>query len=91
MHVRTRFGEYSGKDLEAVISRAVMVKPLASMFTSYPPIYEPNSTCLEVCFLNSEIVRDHVSYPPIAVQCPGSDSLRLGWLSGDKTSTMLHF
>ncbi len=44
----SRFGEYSGKDFEAGISRALLVKPLASMFTAYPPIYQPNVTCVEV-------------------------------------------
>ena len=50
IHTRfgSRFGEYSGKDLEAVISRALLVKPLASIITAYPPIYEPNQSCLEV-------------------------------------------
>lgn len=40
-------GEYSGKDYEATISRAVMVKPLARHLESYPDIYEVNVTCAE--------------------------------------------
>ncbi len=43
-----RRGEYSGKDLEAVMSRTVLVKPLASMLRIYPNIYEPGVTCEEV-------------------------------------------
>mmetsp|Transcript_17442 Transcript_17442/g.52320 ORF Transcript_17442/g.52320 Transcript_17442/m.52320 type:complete len:790 (-) Transcript_17442:726-3095(-) len=40
-------GEYSGKDYEATISRAVMVKPLARHLASYPDIYQVNKTCVE--------------------------------------------
>jgi len=43
-----RFGEYSGKDVETVISRTVLMKPLASIITGYPHIYEPGKTCLDV-------------------------------------------
>ena len=43
-----RRGEYSGKDLEAVMSRTVLIKPLASMLRIYPNIYEPGVTCEEV-------------------------------------------
>ena len=45
---RRRRGEYSGKDLEAVMSRTVLVKPLASMLRIYPNVYEPGVTCEEV-------------------------------------------
>ncbi len=43
-----RKAEASGKDYEAIISRAVLVKPLASMLKSYPNIYEVDVTCVEV-------------------------------------------
>jgi hypothetical protein len=43
-----RRGEYSGKDLEAVMSRTVLIKPLASMLRIYPSIYESGVTCEEV-------------------------------------------
>ena len=43
-----RRGEYSGKDLEAVMSRTVLVKPLASMLRIYPNVYEAGVTCEEV-------------------------------------------
>ena len=43
-----RHGEYSGKDYEAVISRALLVKPLARHLQSYPDIYDVNVTCVEV-------------------------------------------
>ena len=43
-----RHGEYSGKDYEAIISRAVLVKPLARHLRSYPNIYEVNATCVDV-------------------------------------------
>jgi hypothetical protein len=42
-----RHGEYSGKDYEAVISRALLVKPLARHLQSYPDIYDVNVTCVE--------------------------------------------
>ena len=42
-----RHGEYSGKDYEAVISRAMLVKPLARHLQSYPDIYDVNVTCVE--------------------------------------------
>jgi hypothetical protein len=40
--------ESSGKDYEAIISRALLIKPLASMLASYPDIYEVGVTCVEV-------------------------------------------
>lgn len=40
--------EGSGKDYEAVISRAVLLKPLAHVLVSYPNIYEPEVSCVEV-------------------------------------------
>jgi hypothetical protein len=43
-----RHGEYSGKDYEAIISRALLVKPLARHLQSYPDIYDVNITCIEV-------------------------------------------
>jgi len=45
--------EASGKDYEAVISRAVLIKPLASMLKSYPNIYEVGVTCVEVQLIPS--------------------------------------
>ena len=53
MICRCRFGEYSGKDFEATISRALLVKPLASMITAYPDIYNAGTTCLEVSLSGS--------------------------------------
>ena len=44
----SRHGEYSGKDYEAVISKAVLLKPLARHLASFPEIYRVNSTCAEV-------------------------------------------
>lgn len=35
-------GEFSGKDYEAIMSGAVVVKPLASKIRSFPNIYEPH-------------------------------------------------
>ena len=35
-------------DYEAVLARAVLVKPLASSLTSYPDIYEEGVTCVDV-------------------------------------------
>ena len=46
-HVR-RHGEYSGKDYEAIISRTLLIKPLARHLQSYPDIYDVNVTCVEV-------------------------------------------
>lgn len=43
-----RKAESSGKDYEAIISRALLIKPMASMLKSYPDIYEVNVTCVEV-------------------------------------------
>ncbi len=43
-----RKAEASGKDYEAIISRAVLLKPLAGILKSYPNIYEVNVTCVEV-------------------------------------------
>lgn len=43
-----RHGEYSGKDYEAIISKAVLLKPLARHLASYPNIYQVNTTCAEV-------------------------------------------
>ena len=35
-------------DYEAALSRAVLVKPLASSLSSYPDIYEEGMTCVSV-------------------------------------------
>eukprot|EP00951_Prasinocladus_malaysianus_P018730 scaffold150193_cov30-Prasinocladus_malaysianus.AAC.1 len=35
-------GEFSGKDYEAILAGALLVKPLASKFQSFPNIYEPH-------------------------------------------------
>lgn len=43
-----RKAESSGKDYEAIISRALLIKPLASTLASYPDIYEVGVTCVEV-------------------------------------------
>jgi len=40
-------GEWSGKDEEAILSGAVLVKPGASIFESAIPMYEPGKTCLD--------------------------------------------
>ncbi len=50
-----RHGEYSGKDYEATISRAVLVKPLARHLVSYPNIYEVNATCVDVSASRSDV------------------------------------
>ena len=44
-----RKAEASGKDYEAIISRSVLLKPLAGSLRSYPNIYEPEVTCVEAC------------------------------------------
>ena len=41
-------GEYTWMDYEATLSRAVLVKPLASSLTSYPDVYEEGVTCVTV-------------------------------------------
>mmetsp|Transcript_176963 Transcript_176963/g.561843 ORF Transcript_176963/g.561843 Transcript_176963/m.561843 type:complete len:250 (-) Transcript_176963:401-1150(-) len=40
-------GEWSGKDEEAILSGAVLLKPGAGIFESGIPMYEPGSTCLD--------------------------------------------
>ena len=50
-----RKGESSGKDYEAIISRALLIKPLASTLSSYPDIYEVGVTCVEVRPLDTQL------------------------------------
>jgi len=41
-------GEWSGKDEDAILAGAVLMKPGASLFEATIPIYRPNVTCLDV-------------------------------------------
>jgi len=42
------YGEWSGKDEEAILAGAILVKPLASCMAHLMPMYEPDVTCLDV-------------------------------------------
>jgi len=39
-------GEYTWMDYEAALSRAVLIKPLGLLLSSYPDIYEEDVTCV---------------------------------------------
>lgn len=42
-------GEYTWLDYEAIISRAVLIKPMADSLAAYPDIYDVGVTCVKVC------------------------------------------